>query len=67
MADDNRNEGEGSRTAARQYNEGVQSHIRKGNVDKEAHDAAKAVEGSEGEDLRQAEETGKSHAKEKDI
>ena len=35
-------------------------------MDKAAHDAAQAVEGPEGDKLRQAEKAGKSHAKDED-
>lgn len=54
------NEGEGSRTAARRYDEEVtraakdEAHVRKA-----AEDAEKALEGPEGKALREAEEKGK--------
>ena len=56
------NEGEGSRTAARAYNKGVQDFEKTGQVDEKAREAAKAVDGPEGEELRKAEEVGKSHS-----
>lgn len=39
-----RNEGEGSRTAARGYNTGLQSFIRENKVEPAAHDAKKFVQ-----------------------
>jgi hypothetical protein len=56
------NEGEGNRTAARTYNKGVQDFVKSGQVDKKAREAANAVDGPEGRELRQAEEAGKSHS-----
>ena len=56
------NEGEGNRTAARIYNKGVQDFIKSGQVDQKAREAANAVDGPEGRELRQAEDAGKSHS-----
>ena len=56
------NEGEGNRTAARAYNEGVAKTERSGKIDEKAREAAKAVDGPEGEELRRAEEAGKRHS-----
>jgi hypothetical protein len=53
------NEGEGSRSAARRYNEGVQKTVESGQVPQKADEARKATEGPEGEELRQAEEEAK--------
>ncbi len=54
------NEGEGSRTAARSYNEQVAATARDATrVKKAAEEAKKAVEGPEGKALREAEERGK--------
>lgn len=61
-----RNEGEGSRTAAREYNKDQQEFVKSGKVDEAARKAKKAVEGKEGKTLRDAEEAGRSHAKEQD-
>jgi hypothetical protein len=55
----NANEGEGSRTAARRYNEGVAATVRGGKVETKAREAARAVAGPEGRALRRAEEVGK--------
>lgn len=51
--------GEGNRTAAKRYNEGVQQTVKNKDVDKLASEAADALEGPEGEELREAEEKGK--------
>ena len=60
------NEGEGSRSAARHYNEGVAKTVKEGHVDELAEKAKAALEGPEGDDLRRAEEEGKSHAANRD-
>jgi hypothetical protein len=57
-----KNEGEGNRTAAKQYNDAQKSFAESGKVDPAAKDAAKAVDGPEGAELRKAEEAGKRHA-----
>jgi len=53
------NEGEGSRTAARRYNEAQTQFAKSGQVDAAARAAEKAIDGPEGESLRKAEEEGK--------
>ena len=54
------NEGEGSRSAARAYDEKVTRAVRDAQHIKEAAEkAAKALEGDEAEELRKAEEKGK--------
>ena len=60
--DSGANEGEGSRSGARAYNEATERFARSGKVEPAARDAAKAVEGKEGEALRQAEQEGKRHS-----
>lgn len=60
------NEGEGNRTAARQYNEAQQRFVRTGKVERKAKEAETAIEGSEGEKLREAELVGKRHIAEED-
>lgn len=57
-----KNEGEGSRSAARSYQEKLQSFIAEGRVGAAARDAADAVDGPEGPELRAAEEAGKAPA-----
>jgi len=56
------NEGEGSRSAARAYNKGVQDFEKTGQVERKAREAAKALDGPEGRSLREAEEAGKRHS-----
>ena len=56
------NEGEGNRTAAREYNKGVQDFVKTGQVEKKAREAADALDGPESTQLRQAEEAGKKHS-----
>jgi hypothetical protein len=56
------NEGEGSRSGARAYNEATKKHSESGKVEQEAKDAEKAYEGKEGEELRKAEEEGRSRS-----
>jgi Protein of unknown function (DUF2934) len=60
------NEGEGNRTAARQYNEAQQRFVRSGKVEKKAREAQKAIEGEEGKELREAETVGRQRVAEKD-
>ena len=60
------NEGEGNRTAARRFNEAEQRFARSGKVEEKAKEAERAVEGKEGEALREAELVGKRHAAEED-
>jgi hypothetical protein len=56
------NEGEGSRTAARRYDEAATRTASDAKHVKEAADKAKdALDGPEGEELRAAEERGKKH------
>lgn len=52
-------EGEGSYTATRRYNEGVQEHLATHDVEAEAEEALEALEGEEREELEAAEERGK--------
>jgi hypothetical protein len=57
-----KNEGEGNHTAARQYNDAQKRFAESGKIQPAAKDAARAVDGPEGPNLRQAEELGKRHA-----
>jgi hypothetical protein len=52
------NEGEGSRTADRNYRKGVEEHLRRGNVEEEAARAATELD-ERPDELREAEEEGK--------
>lgn len=62
-----RNEGEGNRTAARQYNESQQRFVRSGKVKEQAREAEHALD-DEGvrEELEHAEMVGKRHAAKED-
>ena len=53
------NEGEGSRTAARHYSEGVARTVASGKVEELANKAEEALEGAEGSELQRAEDEGK--------
>jgi hypothetical protein len=57
-----KNEGEGNQTAAKKYNDAQRSFAQSGKVEPAAKDAARAVDGPEGAELRKAEEAGKRHA-----
>lgn len=57
-------QGEGNYDAAREYDRGATEHAKdKDAVRQEAEAARKALEGEQGDELRQAEDTGKSHAR----
>jgi hypothetical protein len=56
------NEGEGSRSATRRYDKGAEQAAKDGeHVKKAGEKAAEALEGAEGQALREAEERGKKH------
>jgi hypothetical protein len=61
-----KNEGEGNRTAAKQYNDAQKRFAESGKVEAAAKDAARAVDGPEGGELRDAELLGKRHARGED-
>jgi len=61
-----RNEGEGNKTAAKEYNKGATEHAQSGKSDKAAKDAVRAMDTPEGTTLREAEIKGKSAAKGED-
>jgi hypothetical protein len=50
------NEGEGNKTAARNYNKATEEYVRSGRAETAANEAKKALEGPEGDELREAEE-----------
>lgn len=54
-----KNEGEGSRSADRHYREGVQKTVESGKVGELAKKAKEAVDGQEGDALRKAEKDAK--------
>jgi Fe-Mn family superoxide dismutase len=59
-------EGEGSYTATRDYQKGVEKFVKSGQVEQKAREAKEALEGPEGEDLRNAERRGQMAAKMED-
>jgi hypothetical protein len=60
------NEGEGNRTAAREYNEATRQFVRSGRVEAAAKDAERALDSPERKDLEAAERQGRSHARGED-
>jgi hypothetical protein len=56
------NEGEGNKTAAREYNKAQRQFVQSGQVEGRAREAEKAIEGEEGRDLERAEAEGKRHS-----
>ena len=62
-----RNEGEGNRTAAREYNAAQQRFIRAGKVDQKAHEAERDMrDQSIRRELEHAEAVGRRHIAEED-
>ena len=57
-----RNEGEGNKTAGRQYNEAQRRFVESGQVEDKAREAEKALEGPEKAELQKAEAIGKGHS-----
>jgi len=55
------NEGEGNKTAAREYNEAQQRFVKSGKVEEKAREAEKALD-SDREELERAEAVGKRHS-----
>lgn len=64
-----RNEGEGNRTAARQYNEAQREFVKSGEVEEKAREAEQALDGREKRELDRAEAVGKrpSHGEDPEI
>jgi hypothetical protein len=62
-SDQLKNEGEGNRTADRQYREGVRRHVESGASEAAAEEAQEALEGPEADELRKAEEAAKAGRK----
>ena len=58
-----RNEGEGSRSAARAYNEVTRKFVRSGKTSAAAKEAARAVSSSEAQELIAAEAKGRARAR----
>ena len=61
-----RNEGEGSRSAARAYDRVAEKFGRSGKVEQKAREARDALDSPEGKELERAEAEGKSHSKGED-
>lgn len=61
-----KNEGEGNRTAAREYNEKTRRFAESGRVEESGRKARQAIEGSEKAQLERAERNGKSKARGED-
>ena len=61
-----RNEGEGKKTAARQYNDAQRRFVRGGEGDRQAHAAEKAPDSAERRELEHAELIGRRHAADED-
>ncbi len=59
---DSKVEGEGSYTAAREYDRGAEKTAKSGKVEQKAREAKQAVDGPEGDALRRAEAEGKRHS-----
>jgi len=55
------NEGEGNKTAARQYNEAQERFAQSGQVEEKAREAEQALDGPEKAALQHAEDVGRSH------
>ncbi len=49
-------EGEGNHTADRRYREGVERSVKGGGLEEHAKEAARALDGPEGDELREAQE-----------
>lgn len=58
-----KNEGEGNKTAAREYNKATTEFARSGRVGQAAKKAEQALDGPEGEALRTAEKAGRAKAR----
>ena len=60
------NEGQGSRTAARACNEKTKQSVENADAEAKAEEAARALDGQEGDELRKTKEQGRSHVREED-
>lgn len=60
------NEGEGNRTAAKEYNKETKAFVKSGRVGEAAAEAKRAMDGAEGKDLDAAHDEAAAHAKEHD-
>jgi hypothetical protein len=57
-----RNEGEGNKTAAREYNRETTEFAKSGQVEGKAREAKQAMQGNEADQMRKAEREGKAHS-----
>jgi hypothetical protein len=55
-----KNEGEGNKTADREYRQGATHHAESGRSEEKAREAEAAIDGDESEELEEAEQAGKS-------
>ncbi|MGH6967912.1 MAG: DUF2934 domain-containing protein [Stellaceae bacterium] len=60
------NEGEGNRTAAREFNRAARAFAYSGLVEQKAHEAEAALTGAERKSLKKAEQTGRSRSRGED-
>ncbi len=58
-------EGEGSYTGTRKYNAELEQWVKSGPIEESAKAASRAIDGPEGQELRQAEQIGRSGPKSK--
>jgi hypothetical protein len=58
-----RNQGEGDKESALRYDKEQEAFTKSGKVEKGARDAGKALDGPEAEELREAEQEGRSKSK----
>ena len=63
MTSSSKNEGEGSRSAARAYNKDTRDFIKSGKVEQSAEKARDAVEGNQADELEKAEDKGRAPAR----
>jgi hypothetical protein len=67
VSDPLKNEGEGSRSGAKQYDDAATHHAEKGDTESEARDAARDLaDPAKRKDLQQAESTGRERSKGED-
>ena len=66
MGDESKNQGEGDYEAARRYRDKTEEFADSGEVEEGAEQAREAVDGPEGDSLRDAEEEGKSRSRGED-
>jgi len=60
------NQGEGNRTAAREFNKAQQDFAKSGKVEQAARSAERALDTKEAKEMKQAEELGRRHSRGED-